>query len=201
MLQAQRQVKELGKWGCASFCWSLFNWFFSSTEGPNCSGGFGQFPSFGLQALKWHWNFDFGLIYIGVGMICPHIVNASMMAGAVFSWGIMWPLISSKVRSRAPPSLGKLPPLLSSLPLVRTSLLGNFGHRMMAPTPRGLLTSPSPCLSITHVIICLSMASFSPGLRAADCALGPSVMHCVFEPVGSGRKFQILGSMLPPWPL
>lgn len=115
-------MKELGKWGVGSFCWSLFNWFFSSTEGPNCSGGFGQFPSFGLQALKWHWNFDFGLIYIGVGMICPHIVNASMMAGAIFSWGIMWPLISSKVRSPLPPPspgqylvTASLPPSWSTL--------------------------------------------------------------------------------------
>eukprot|EP00884_Botryococcus_braunii_P021600 jgi/Botrbrau1/8123/Bobra.0308s0016.1 len=96
---ASRQGGKSRSWangGWALFCWSLFNWFFSSTQGPNCSGGFSQFPSFGLQALKWHWNFDFGLTYIGVGMICPHIVNASMMAGAIVSWGIMWPLINTQ---------------------------------------------------------------------------------------------------------
>lgn len=26
-------------------------------------------------------------------MICPHIVNLSLLFGAVISWGIMWPLI------------------------------------------------------------------------------------------------------------
>lgn len=28
------------------------------------------------------------------GMICPHVVNWSMLFGAVLSWGIMWPLMS-----------------------------------------------------------------------------------------------------------
>jgi hypothetical protein len=97
-LQANEQVKELAKWGGGSLAWSTFSWVFSSTAGVNCSGGFGQFPSFGIQALKWHWNFDFGQTYIGVGMICPHIVNASMMLGAIVSWGIMWPLIAQRVR-------------------------------------------------------------------------------------------------------
>lgn len=27
-------------------------------------------------------------------MICSHIVNLSLMLGALLSWGIMWPLIS-----------------------------------------------------------------------------------------------------------
>jgi hypothetical protein len=27
-------------------------------------------------------------------MICPHVVNWSMLFGAVLSWGIMWPLMS-----------------------------------------------------------------------------------------------------------
>ncbi|KAK9121339.1 hypothetical protein Syun_018956 [Stephania yunnanensis] len=26
-------------------------------------------------------------------MICPHLVNLSLLLGAVLSWGIMWPLI------------------------------------------------------------------------------------------------------------
>jgi hypothetical protein len=32
----------------------------------------------------------------GSGMICPHIVNWSMMLGAIISWGIMWPLFTQK---------------------------------------------------------------------------------------------------------
>lgn len=30
------------------------------------------------------------------GMICPHIVNWSMLFGAILSWGIMWPLMQKK---------------------------------------------------------------------------------------------------------
>ena len=29
-------------------------------------------------------------------MICPHIVNVSMMLGSILTWGILWPLIDSK---------------------------------------------------------------------------------------------------------
>lgn len=27
-------------------------------------------------------------------MICPHIVNISLLIGAILSWGVMWPLIA-----------------------------------------------------------------------------------------------------------
>lgn len=37
--------------------------------------------------------FDFSMTYIGTGMICSHIVNLSLLLGAVLSYGIMWPLI------------------------------------------------------------------------------------------------------------
>lgn len=37
--------------------------------------------------------FDFSMTYVGAGMICSHIVNLSLLFGAVLSWGIMWPLI------------------------------------------------------------------------------------------------------------
>ena len=83
---ANAQVAALGKWGGASACWSAFKWFFSSDAGPGCSGGFDRFPSFGLRALAWKWNFDFQLTYLGVGMICPHAVNLSMLFGAVVTW-------------------------------------------------------------------------------------------------------------------
>ncbi|KAH9780276.1 metal-nicotianamine transporter YSL3 [Citrus sinensis] len=38
--------------------------------------------------------FDFSMTYIGAGMICSHLVNLSLLLGAVLSWGIMWPLIT-----------------------------------------------------------------------------------------------------------
>jgi len=37
--------------------------------------------------------FDFSMTYVGAGMICSHLVNLSLLLGAVISWGIMWPLI------------------------------------------------------------------------------------------------------------
>jgi uncharacterized oligopeptide transporter (OPT) family protein len=37
--------------------------------------------------------FDFSLTYVGAGMICPHIVNISVLLGAILSWALMWPLI------------------------------------------------------------------------------------------------------------
>lgn len=40
--------------------------------------------------------FDFSATYVGVGMICPYLVNVSVLLGGVISWGIMWPLIEQK---------------------------------------------------------------------------------------------------------
>lgn len=40
--------------------------------------------------------FDFSTTYIGAGMICPHIVNVSVLLGGILSWGVMWPLIAEK---------------------------------------------------------------------------------------------------------
>lgn len=29
-------------------------------------------------------------------MICPYLINISLLVGAILSWGIMWPLIDAK---------------------------------------------------------------------------------------------------------
>lgn len=34
------------------------------------------------------------MTYIGAGMICSHLVNLSLLLGAMLSYGVMWPLIS-----------------------------------------------------------------------------------------------------------
>lgn len=86
---AKKQVFGFVKYFSFSFIWAFFQWFFSG--GTEC--GFIQFPTFGLQALKNTFYFDFSMTYVGAGMICPHIVNISLLFGAVLSWGIMWPLI------------------------------------------------------------------------------------------------------------
>ncbi|PQP95178.1 metal-nicotianamine transporter YSL3 isoform X1 [Prunus yedoensis var. nudiflora] len=86
---AKKQVQGFMKFFSMSFLWSFFQWFYSG--GDQC--GFVQFPTFGLAAWKNSFYFDFSMTYIGAGMICSHLVNLSLLLGAVLSWGIMWPLI------------------------------------------------------------------------------------------------------------
>ena len=112
----RRRVKGFIKFFSISFLWACFQWFY--TGGERC--GFSQFPTFGLQAWRNSWvfsyttrsltssssllfligsveicrfYFDFSATYVGAGMICSHLVNLSLLLGAVLSWGIMWPLI------------------------------------------------------------------------------------------------------------
>ncbi|GMY33910.1 probable metal-nicotianamine transporter YSL7 [Fagus crenata] len=89
---AKKQVRELGKFFSLSFLWGFFQWFY--TAGDNC--GFESFPSLGLKAYEYKFFFDFSATYIGVGMICPYIVNISVLVGGILSWGLMWPLIEDK---------------------------------------------------------------------------------------------------------
>ena len=35
------------------------------------------------------------------GMICPHIVDWSMLLGATLAYGVMWPAIAAKAGARA----------------------------------------------------------------------------------------------------
>ncbi|KAM0923804.1 hypothetical protein ACQ4PT_005318 [Festuca glaucescens] len=89
---AKKQVRTLGKFFSFSFLWGFFQWFY--TAGDSC--GFSSFPTLGLQAYKNRFYFDFSPTYVGVGMICPHIVNVSVLLGGILSWGLMWPLIHNK---------------------------------------------------------------------------------------------------------
>ncbi|KAM0923799.1 hypothetical protein ACQ4PT_005315 [Festuca glaucescens] len=89
---AKKQVRTLGKYFSLSFVWAFFQWFY--TAGDDC--GFSSFPTLGLEAYKNRFYFDFSATYVGVGMICPYLVNVSLMLGGILSWGVMWPLISRK---------------------------------------------------------------------------------------------------------
>lgn len=89
---AKKQVKTLGKFFSLSFLWGFFQWFYTATD--QC--GFQAFPSLGLKAYDNKFYFDFSAIYVGVGMICPYIINISVLLGGIISWGIMWPLIKTK---------------------------------------------------------------------------------------------------------
>ncbi|KAK4782402.1 hypothetical protein SAY86_016504 [Trapa natans] len=89
---AKKQVRVLGKYFSFSFLWAFFKWFFAASDG--C--GFENFPSLGLQAFANRFYFDFSATYVGVGMICPYIINVSVLVGGILSWGVMWPLIGKK---------------------------------------------------------------------------------------------------------
>ncbi|CAI8605701.1 unnamed protein product [Vicia faba] len=88
-VMAKKQVKGFMRFFSFSLLWSFFQWFYAG--GDHC--GFAQFPTFGLKAWRNTFYFDFSMTYVGTGMICSHLVNLSLLFGAVVSWGIMWPLI------------------------------------------------------------------------------------------------------------
>ncbi|XP_057511054.1 metal-nicotianamine transporter YSL1-like [Actinidia eriantha] len=88
---ARKQLRGFVKYFSFSFLWGFFQWFYTGKE--EC--GFAHFPTFGLQALKNTFYFDFSMTYVGTGMLCPYIVNISTLLGAVLSWGVMWPLIGN----------------------------------------------------------------------------------------------------------
>ncbi|CAI9295594.1 unnamed protein product [Lactuca saligna] len=98
---AKKQVVGFTKFFSMSFMWACFQWFYSGSG--TC--GFTFFPTFGLKAFKNSFYFDFSMTYIGAGMICSHLVNLSLLAGAVLSYGIMWPLIGDRKGSWFPPNL------------------------------------------------------------------------------------------------
>lgn len=98
---ARKQIRCFAQYFTFSFLWGFFQWFF--TGGDNC--GFLNFPTFGLKAWKQSFYFDFSSTYVGAGMICPHIVNISLLIGAVASWGLMWPLIGNQKGNWFPENL------------------------------------------------------------------------------------------------
>lgn len=100
---AGNQVRQLGKYLSISFFWSCFKWFFSGI-GDSC--GFDNFPSFGLTLFKNTFYFDFSPTYVGCGLICPHIVNCSVLLGAIISWGFLWPFVSKHAGDWYPADLG-----------------------------------------------------------------------------------------------
>ncbi|XWS42943.1 hypothetical protein CRYUN_Cryun16bG0057400 [Craigia yunnanensis] len=90
---AKKQVKTLGKFFSFSFLWGFFQWFF--TAGDDCD--LLSSLHLGLKHIRTSaFYFDFSATYVGVGMICPYIVNISLLLGGILSWGLMWPLIETR---------------------------------------------------------------------------------------------------------
>ncbi|CAN0878995.1 Metal-nicotianamine transporter YSL3 [Linum grandiflorum] len=83
---AKKQVQGFLRFFSLSFIWAFVQWFYST-------GFVRQFPIFGFAVWKNSFYYDFSMTYVGAGMICSHLVNLSLLLGAVLSWGVMWPLI------------------------------------------------------------------------------------------------------------
>jgi hypothetical protein len=62
--EAIRKVKLLSFTGLCSFAFSVFKWFF---QGTDYACGFTAWPTFGFAAMKYTWNFDWQLNYVGAG--------------------------------------------------------------------------------------------------------------------------------------
>ncbi|KAM0864159.1 hypothetical protein ACQ4PT_044110 [Festuca glaucescens] len=97
-----KKVHCLVKYMGLSFGWSFFKWFFSGV-GDSC--GFDNFPTFGPEAFKNTFYFDFNPSYVGYGLISPHIVNCSVFLGSVISWGFLWPFITTQAGDWYPDNL------------------------------------------------------------------------------------------------
>ncbi|OIT38398.1 PREDICTED: probable metal-nicotianamine transporter YSL7 [Nicotiana attenuata] len=89
---AKKQVGSLFKSFGFSFIFGALQWIFAREDG--C--GFGSLPTFGFKAYAKRFYFDFSSTYVGVGMLCPYMVNVSLLIGAIISWAIMWPMIEAK---------------------------------------------------------------------------------------------------------
>ncbi|KAF0934955.1 hypothetical protein E2562_029485 [Oryza meyeriana var. granulata] len=100
--QARKQVTLLFKSFGGTMAWSLFQWFFAS--GPGC--GFKFFPTFGLEAYKHGFFFDFSMANVGIGMMCPYMIMFSMLIGTIISWCMIWPYIETKEGIWYPSNLG-----------------------------------------------------------------------------------------------
>ena len=82
-----------------------------------------------LLSFSWwktRFYFDFSATYVGVGMICPYLVNVSLLVGAILSWGVMWPLIGAKKGDWFPAELS--PSSLHGLQGYRVNSFLNLGH-------------------------------------------------------------------------
>ncbi|KAM0840399.1 hypothetical protein ACQ4PT_059686 [Festuca glaucescens] len=89
---AKLQVLTIFKFFLGSFSWTVFSWLYSA--GDNC--GFANFPMFGLELYKHRFKFDFSPTFLGVGMICPHVINLALLFGGIVSWGLVYPFLETK---------------------------------------------------------------------------------------------------------
>ncbi|KAJ1277530.1 hypothetical protein BS78_04G011600 [Paspalum vaginatum] len=90
--QVRKQVYAMLQSLVGCLCWDTFQWFY--TGGPNC--GLASIPTFGLKAYEKGFFFNFSATYTGVGMICPTLINISMLVGSIISSVFLFPYLESK---------------------------------------------------------------------------------------------------------
>ncbi|WVZ78181.1 hypothetical protein U9M48_025933 [Paspalum notatum var. saurae] len=89
---ARRQVETLFRSLAGTVAWNAFQWFFAAAKG--C--GFRTFPVLGMEAYRRGFFFDFCLTNVGIGMLCPYVITASMFLGAAVKWGLVSPYLAAK---------------------------------------------------------------------------------------------------------
>lgn len=78
--------------------------------------------------------------------MCPYVVNLSLLAGSILSWGIMWPYIESKKGDWYDEKLSP------------NSLLGLQGYKVLNSLPLHFMTSSHICipdLNCKSISLCL----------------------------------------------
>lgn len=97
----RQQVRVLFRSLGGSVLWDVFQWFFSAAR--DC--GFRAFPTFGLEAYKRGFYFDFCMTNVAIGMLCPYLITASLFFGSVVSWGVVTPYLATKAGAWYPADL------------------------------------------------------------------------------------------------
>ncbi|KAJ1277531.1 hypothetical protein BS78_04G011700 [Paspalum vaginatum] len=98
---ARRQVETLFRSLAGTVAWNVFQWFFAAAKG--C--GFRTFPVFGMEAYRRGFFFDFCITNVGIGMLCPYVITASMFLGAAVKWGLVSPYLAAKEETWYPANL------------------------------------------------------------------------------------------------
>ncbi|KAK6154070.1 hypothetical protein DH2020_013709 [Rehmannia glutinosa] len=189
---AKKQVRTLGKFFSFSFLWGFFQWFFTAGDDcgfvnfptfglkayennqvcirkkiVQCTSDhviFLTFFTLCVDRKKTHrFYFDFSATYVGVGMICPYLINISLLVGAILSWGVMWPLIQQKKGLHSyRHDLGD--GLYNFFKVLGRTIFGLY-HQLVTKTRNSysrLVTSPLLQLPLYHMMINVGL-TFSQG--------------------------------------
>lgn len=90
-------------------------------------------------------------------MICPHIVNWSMLLGAILSWGIMWPLMEKKAGDWCVACCWLVTLSAAWVKRVQSKVAAALTRSRLLMPPTGTIAGTLPALS--HTIFKASLAT------------------------------------------